>query len=164
MKTRRPLSTAPALRRGRPGTRNAARWDEESIFPRGVLAQAGELGLHGHVHPGGAAGGLGMSRLDASLIVEELARGCTATAAFPHHPQHGHQHDRQVLLPGGHRGVVPGPGDMGSKAGLLLPDRARRGFRCRRPCAPARCATVTTTWSTAARCSSPAPAIPMCWW
>jgi len=29
-----------------------------------------------------AAGGLGMSRLDASMIVEELARGCTATAAF----------------------------------------------------------------------------------
>jgi alkylation response protein AidB-like acyl-CoA dehydrogenase len=29
-----------------------------------------------------AAGGLGMSRLDASLIVEELARGCTTTAAF----------------------------------------------------------------------------------
>ena len=29
-----------------------------------------------------AAGGLGMSRLDASMVVEELARGCTATAAF----------------------------------------------------------------------------------
>ena len=28
------------------------------------------------------AGGLGMSRLDASLIVEELSKGCTATAAF----------------------------------------------------------------------------------
>jgi alkylation response protein AidB-like acyl-CoA dehydrogenase len=28
------------------------------------------------------AGGLGMPRLDASLIVEELARGCTTTAAF----------------------------------------------------------------------------------
>jgi alkylation response protein AidB-like acyl-CoA dehydrogenase len=29
-----------------------------------------------------SAGGLGMGRLDASLIVEELAKGCTATAAF----------------------------------------------------------------------------------
>jgi alkylation response protein AidB-like acyl-CoA dehydrogenase len=29
-----------------------------------------------------AAGGLGMGRLDASLIVEELARGCTTTTAF----------------------------------------------------------------------------------
>ena len=28
------------------------------------------------------AGGLGMGRLDASLIVEELAKGCTTTAAF----------------------------------------------------------------------------------
>jgi alkylation response protein AidB-like acyl-CoA dehydrogenase len=28
------------------------------------------------------AGGLGMTRLDASLIVEELSKGCTATAAF----------------------------------------------------------------------------------
>lgn len=28
------------------------------------------------------AGGLGMGRLDASLIVEELAKGCTVTAAF----------------------------------------------------------------------------------
>ena len=29
-----------------------------------------------------SAGGLGMGRLDASLIVEELAKGCTTTAAF----------------------------------------------------------------------------------
>jgi alkylation response protein AidB-like acyl-CoA dehydrogenase len=60
---------------------NAARWDEESIFPTEVLAQAGELGFMGMYTPE-AAGGLGMSRLDASLIVEELAKGCTATAAF----------------------------------------------------------------------------------
>ena len=60
---------------------NAARWDEESIFARDALAQAGELGFMGLYSPE-AAGGLAMSRLDASLIVEELARGCTATAAF----------------------------------------------------------------------------------
>ena len=60
---------------------NAARWDEESIFPREVLQQAGELGFMGMYTPE-SAGGLGMGRLDASLIVEELARGCTATAAF----------------------------------------------------------------------------------
>ena len=60
---------------------NAAKWDEESIFPKDVLAQAGELGFMGMYTPE-AAGGLGMSRLDASLIVEELAKGCTATAAF----------------------------------------------------------------------------------
>ncbi|NND67525.1 MAG: acyl-CoA dehydrogenase [Halioglobus sp.] len=60
---------------------NAAQWDEESIFPKEALRQAGELGFMGMYTPE-SAGGLGMSRLDASLIVEELAKGCTATAAF----------------------------------------------------------------------------------
>ncbi len=60
---------------------NAAKWDEESIFPKEVLVEAGELGFMGMYTPE-EAGGLGMSRLDASLIVEELSKGCTATAAF----------------------------------------------------------------------------------
>ena len=60
---------------------NAAEWDEQSIFPKDALAQAGELGFMGMYTPEDA-GGLGMSRLDASLIVEELSKGCTATAAF----------------------------------------------------------------------------------
>jgi len=59
----------------------AALWDAESIFPKEALAAAGELGFMGMYTPE-SAGGLGMSRLDASLIVEELARGCTTTAAF----------------------------------------------------------------------------------
>ncbi|MEM8561851.1 MAG: acyl-CoA dehydrogenase family protein [Pseudomonadota bacterium] len=59
----------------------AARWDEECIFPRDALQQAGELGFMGMYTPE-SAGGLDMSRLDASLIVEELAKGCTTTAAF----------------------------------------------------------------------------------
>jgi len=59
----------------------AAQWDEESFFPKDVLRQAGELGFMGMYTPE-SAGGLGMGRLDASLIVEELARGCTTTAAF----------------------------------------------------------------------------------
>ena len=60
---------------------NAARWDRESIFPKDALQQAGELGFMGMYTPEDA-GGLALPRLDASLIVEELARGCTATAAF----------------------------------------------------------------------------------
>ncbi len=60
---------------------NAAQWDAESHFPVDALRQAGELGFMGMYTPE-SAGGLGLSRLDASLIVEELARGCTATAAF----------------------------------------------------------------------------------
>lgn len=59
----------------------AALWDAESIFPKDALAAAGELGFMGMYTPE-RAGGLELSRLDASLIVEELARGCTTTAAF----------------------------------------------------------------------------------
>jgi alkylation response protein AidB-like acyl-CoA dehydrogenase len=59
----------------------AAEWDATSHFPKDVLAQAGELGFMGMYTPE-EAGGLGLPRLDASLIVEELARGCTSTAAF----------------------------------------------------------------------------------
>ncbi len=60
---------------------NAAAWDAEAHFPKDVLAEAGELGFMGMYTPE-RAGGLGMGRLDASLIVEELAKGCTTTAAF----------------------------------------------------------------------------------
>ncbi|MBN7796998.1 acyl-CoA dehydrogenase family protein [Parahaliea mediterranea] len=60
---------------------HAAEWDEQAHFPKDVLAQAGELGFMGMYTPE-RAGGLGMGRLDASLIVEELAKGCTTTAAF----------------------------------------------------------------------------------
>ncbi|TXS93982.1 acyl-CoA dehydrogenase [Parahaliea maris] len=59
----------------------AAEWDATAYFPKDVLAQAGELGFMGMYTPE-RAGGLGMGRLDASLIVEELAKGCTTTAAF----------------------------------------------------------------------------------
>jgi alkylation response protein AidB-like acyl-CoA dehydrogenase len=60
---------------------NAAEWDAEHIFPKDALKAAGELGFMGLYTPE-EAGGLGMSRLDTSVIVEELARGCTSTAAF----------------------------------------------------------------------------------
>jgi len=60
---------------------HAAEWDEKAHFPKDVLAQAGELGFMGMYTPE-SAGGLGLPRLDASLIVEELAKGCTTTTAF----------------------------------------------------------------------------------
>ncbi len=59
----------------------AADWDARSHFPKDALKQAGELGFMGMYTPE-SAGGLALPRLDASLIVEELARGCTTTAAF----------------------------------------------------------------------------------
>ncbi len=52
----------------------AAEWDEKSHFPKDELMQAGELGFMGMYTPE-SAGGLELNRLDASLIVEELAKG-----------------------------------------------------------------------------------------
>ena len=60
---------------------HAARWDEHHEFPRAAIAKAGELGFCGLYTPR-EAGGLGLSRLDASIVLEELARGCTSTTAF----------------------------------------------------------------------------------
>ena len=59
----------------------AARWDEFEEFPRDAIAQAGELGFCGLYAPEEVSG-LALPRLDASLVIEELARGCTSTAAF----------------------------------------------------------------------------------
>ncbi|NVD08053.1 acyl-CoA dehydrogenase [Vibrio sp. JPW-9-11-11] len=60
---------------------NAAQWDEQQIFPKEVLREAGELGFLSLYTPE-ARGGLGLSRLDASIIFEQLAMGCTSTTAF----------------------------------------------------------------------------------
>ena len=60
---------------------NAAQWDAESVFPVEVIRQAGEMGFCGIYSPE-QAGGMGLSRLDAHLIFEQLAMGCTATAAY----------------------------------------------------------------------------------
>ena len=60
---------------------NAAEWDAGKIFPRDVIAKAGELGFCGMYCPE-ETGGLGLSRLDTSIILEQLAMGCTSTTAF----------------------------------------------------------------------------------
>lgn len=60
---------------------NAAHWDQTAEFPVDVIRQAGELGFCGLYAPE-HAGGLGLTRLDASIILEELSYGCTATAAY----------------------------------------------------------------------------------
>ncbi len=59
----------------------AAEWDENNHFPKDVLRQAGELGFLSIYTPP-EHGGLGLSRLDAAIIFEQLAMGCTATTAF----------------------------------------------------------------------------------
>ncbi len=60
---------------------NAAKWDEESHFPVDVIKSTGELGFLGLYSPE-QYGGLGLSRLDASLIFEEMSKHCTSTTAF----------------------------------------------------------------------------------
>jgi alkylation response protein AidB-like acyl-CoA dehydrogenase len=60
---------------------NAANWDEQKIFPVETIRAAGELGFCGLYCPE-EVGGIGLSRTDAALILEELAQGCTSTAAY----------------------------------------------------------------------------------
>ena len=60
---------------------NARQWDEEDFFPVDTLRQAAALGFGG-IYVGADVGGSALSRLDAALIFEELAKGCTSTAAY----------------------------------------------------------------------------------
>ncbi|WP_018981691.1 acyl-CoA dehydrogenase family protein [Salinimonas chungwhensis] len=60
---------------------NAAQWDRDHHFPVDAIQQAGELGFCGLYTPEDA-GGLGLSRLDSSIIFEQLAMGCTTTTAM----------------------------------------------------------------------------------
>ena len=60
---------------------HAAQWDREAIFPKEALSKAGELGFLS-LYVDTNYGGMGLGRLDASLIFEQLAQGCTSTTAF----------------------------------------------------------------------------------
>ena len=60
---------------------HAADWDERCHFPVATLRAAAGLGFAG-IYVDEAHGGTGLSRLDAALIFEELAAGCTSTAAY----------------------------------------------------------------------------------
>ena len=60
---------------------DAALWDENEIFPRQALGQAGKLGFCS-LYASPDIGGLGLSRLDASLVFEEMAAIDPSTTAF----------------------------------------------------------------------------------
>jgi len=60
---------------------HAAEWDAEGIFPKEAIAKAGELGFCGLYAPE-SIGGLGLSRLDATVVFEELAAVDPSTTAF----------------------------------------------------------------------------------
>ncbi len=60
---------------------HASDWDQKKYFPKDIVKKAGGLGFLGvYVKP--EVGGSGLSRLEGTLIFEELASGCTSTAAY----------------------------------------------------------------------------------
>ncbi len=56
-------------------------WDENEIFPVEALRKAAALGFGG-IYVKDDVGGSALTRLDATVIFEELAQGCTSTAAY----------------------------------------------------------------------------------
>jgi alkylation response protein AidB-like acyl-CoA dehydrogenase len=56
-------------------------WDEGEVFPVDALRKAAALGFGG-IYVKEDVGGSALTRLDAALIFEELAQGCTSTAAY----------------------------------------------------------------------------------
>ncbi|MBZ9568226.1 acyl-CoA dehydrogenase family protein [Modicisalibacter tunisiensis] len=60
---------------------HAAEWDAAAHFPVAVIRRAGEAGFLA-LYVDEAQGGLGLSRLEASLIFEQLAQGCVSTTAY----------------------------------------------------------------------------------
>lgn len=62
-------------------TPKAAGWDETHECPRDTLRKAGELGF-GAIYLPEADGGIGLTRVEAALIMEAMAYGCPSTSAF----------------------------------------------------------------------------------
>jgi alkylation response protein AidB-like acyl-CoA dehydrogenase len=62
-------------------TPHAAEWDEKHIFPRDTIRAAADLGFGG-IYVSESAGGIGLGRLEAALIMEAMAYGCPSTSAF----------------------------------------------------------------------------------
>ncbi|MFC4727995.1 acyl-CoA dehydrogenase family protein [Coralloluteibacterium thermophilus] len=60
---------------------HAAEWDAKGIFPVETIKKSGELGFCG-LYAAEDIGGLGLPRLDAALVFEEMAAVDPSTAAF----------------------------------------------------------------------------------
>src|SRR3954453_13521062 len=60
---------------------HAPGWDEREEFPEEALRKAAALGFAG-IYVGEQFGGSGLTRLDATIIFEELATACVSTAAY----------------------------------------------------------------------------------
>ncbi len=59
----------------------ARAWDEGEVFPVEALRKAAGLGFAG-IYVKDDVGGAALSRLDATIIFEQLAQGCTSSAAY----------------------------------------------------------------------------------
>ena len=59
----------------------ASEWDENNTFPVDTLKKAATLGF-GAIYVNEEHGGIGLSRVEAALIMEALAYGCPSTSAF----------------------------------------------------------------------------------
>ncbi|MGI9390800.1 MAG: acyl-CoA dehydrogenase family protein [Boseongicola sp.] len=62
-------------------TPHARDWESEGSIPKSLWIEMAELGFGG-LYVSEAAGGAGLSRLDASLVFEALSRSCASVAAF----------------------------------------------------------------------------------
>ena len=60
---------------------HAARWDQEGVFPIDAFRKAGEMGFCA-IYASEDIGGLGLPRLDATLVFEEMAAVDPSTTAF----------------------------------------------------------------------------------
>ena len=60
---------------------HARDWDEHETFPVDALRKAAALGFGG-IYVAEEVGGSALTRLDATVIFEELAQGCVSTAAY----------------------------------------------------------------------------------
>ena len=60
---------------------HAYAWEREETIPKEVLAKAGALGF-GAIYVPEAEDGMGLSRLDATLVFEALAMACPSVSAF----------------------------------------------------------------------------------
>jgi isobutyryl-CoA dehydrogenase len=60
---------------------NMSMWDQNEIWPVAAYKKAAELGFGG-IYCSQDYGGSGLSRLDASVIFEELSTGCVSTTVL----------------------------------------------------------------------------------
>ena len=60
---------------------HASEWDEKKYFPKSMLKEAAKLGMAAMI-PSEDIGGSALKRLDAVLVIEQLATACVSTSAY----------------------------------------------------------------------------------